>query len=269
MKNMKIIDSHVHIYPDKIAERASASISGFYDIPVKYNGTVSKLLEICKRTGIVKCVACSVATAPEQVGIINDYMSKAAEESGGFFICLAALHPAMSELEIESELIRAESLNLRGIKLHPDFQKFRIDDPAVFKIYERAEGRLPILFHTGDKRYNFSNPERLANVLRRFPKLTAIGAHFGGWSEWGDCGCLADFENLCVDTSSSLYELSSGSANKLISMYGEERVMFGTDYPMWDADGELEFIEKLNLSGRAKELILYGNAARLYGLEEN
>jgi hypothetical protein len=264
--NMKIIDSHVHIYPDKIAEKASQSISDFYDIHVKYDGTVSKLLEICKRNNIVNCVACSVATAPEQVPIINDYMAKAAKESNGFFVCLAALHPAMSELEIEQELARAEALDLRGIKLHPDFQKFEIDNPAVFKIYERAEGKFPILFHTGDYRYNFSSPKRLTNVLKIFPKLTAIGAHFGGWSEWKDCGCLEGFENLYVDTSSSLYELPPEDADKLIKMYGEERVMFGTDYPMWDADGEFKYIAELNLSERAKNLIFYENAAKLYKL---
>jgi hypothetical protein len=266
---MKIIDSHVHIYPDKIAERASQSTSDFYDIHVKYDGTVSKLLEICRRNNIVKCVACSVATVPEQVPIINSYMAECAKNSNDFFVCLAALHPAMSGLEIEAELARAETLGLRGIKLHPDIQKFAIDDPAVFKIYEQASGKFSILFHTGDSRYNFSNPPKLAKILREFPKLTAVGAHFGGWSEWGDVDCLAGFENLYVDTSSSLYELSSDDANKLINMYGEERVMFGTDYPMWDAGGELEFIEKLNLSERAKRLIFYENAERLYGLEDS
>jgi hypothetical protein len=263
---MKIIDSHVHIYPDKIAERASESISDFYDIHVKYDGTVSRLLEICGRAGIVNCVACAVATSPEQAPIINDFLAEAAKASNGFFVCLAALHPAMSEAEIDAELNRAETLGLRGIKLHPDFQRFEIDNPDVFKIYERAENRLPILFHTGDYRYNFSSPKRLANVLKIFPKLTAVGAHFGGWSEWGDCGCLAGFENLYVDTSSSLYELEPDRANELIAMYGEERVMFGTDYPMWDAESELKFIEKLNLSERAKELIFYENAKRLFGI---
>jgi len=262
--NMKIIDSHVHIYPDKIAEKASSSISAFYDIPVKYDGTIGKLREICKRNNVVKCVACSVATSPEQVSIINDFMAESVKASDGFFIGLSALHPDMNKDEIEAELIRAEKMDLRGIKIHPDFQRFQIDSPDVYKIYEQAEGRFPILFHTGDKRFNFSNPPRLAKVLRDFPKLTAIGAHFGGWSEWGDVDCLVGFENFYIDTSSSLYELSPSRANEIINLFGTERVMFGTDYPMWDADGELVLIEKLNLSERAKELIFYGNAQRLY-----
>jgi hypothetical protein len=78
---------------------------------------------------------------------------------------------------------------------------------------------------------------------------------------------LAGFENLYVDTSSSLYELSPERATEIISMFGEERVMFGTDYPMWDADGELVFIERLNLSARARELVFYENAKRLYNID--
>lgn len=266
MKSMKIIDAHTHIYPDKIAVKASAGISAFYDIHVKYNGTIAELLEICERNNIEKCVCCAVATSPEQVKIINDFIYSSVSESGGKFIGLCALHPAMTEPEVENELSRAKTLGLRGIKLHPDFQRFAIDDPAVFSIYEQASGNLPILFHTGDRRYSFSNPARLAKVLRLFPNLTAIGAHFGGWSEWGDVGCLKGFENLYVDTSSALYDLSPRDANNLINLFGAERVMFGTDYPMWDADGELVFIEKLGLSEEVKELIFYENVKRLYNL---
>ena len=263
---MKIIDSHVHIFPEKIAERASQSISAFYDMRVRYDGTIAKLLEICRRNNIVHCVACSVAIAPELAENINDFIAECAKESNGFFIGLAALHPDMSEKQVEAELTRAEALGLRGIKLHPDIQKFEINNPKMYKIYERAEGRFPILFHTGDKRYAYSQPAKLAEVLRAFPRLTAIGAHFGGWSECGDVKCLAGFENMYVDTSSSLYELEPARAKEIIAMFGEERVMFGTDYPMWDADGELKFIEKLGLSEWAKRLIFYDNAERLYNV---
>jgi hypothetical protein len=263
---MRIIDAHTHIYPDKIAERASQSISDFYGLHVKHDGTLKRLLSLCERNNIEKCVTCAVATTPEQAPIINDFLAQTAASSGGKLIALCALHPDMTGAEIEAELRRAKSLDLKGIKLHPDFQRFRIDDRNVYKIYERAEGNFPILFHTGDKRYEFSQPAKLAKVLRDFPKLTAIGAHFGGWSEWGDVECLRGFENLYVDTSSSLYELSPAEAEHLIKLFGEERVMFGTDYPMWDAGGELKYIGELNLSQDVQKLIFHKNAERLYDL---
>ena len=41
------------------------------------------------------------------------------------------------------------SLGLKGVKLHPDMQQFKIDDYRMLKIYELCEGKLPILIHTG------------------------------------------------------------------------------------------------------------------------
>ncbi|MCL2077887.1 MAG: amidohydrolase family protein [Oscillospiraceae bacterium] len=273
---MKIIDSHVHIYPEKIAEKASQGIADFYEMPVKYDGTLRKLLEICERNNVSKCVICSVATSSEQVKIINDFIASTCNTAanvgldnntnGVEFIGLCALHPNMSQNEVSDELSRVKDLGLKGIKLHPDIQKFNINAPEAYKIYRAAEGVMPILFHTGDIRYDFSNPAGLAEVLRLFPGLTAIGAHFGGWSVWEDADCLAGLDNLYVDTSSSLYELSPDRANALINLFGAERVLFGTDYPMWDVAGELAFIEKLGLSEEVKELIFYKNAERLYGL---
>ena len=263
---MKIIDAHTHIYPEKIAEKASGGISAFYDMKVKYNGTAAELLEICERAGVSACVICSVATIPAQVPTINDFIANSAAKSNGRFIGLCALHPAMSEAEIAAEITRTKAAGLRGIKIHPDFQRFAIDDPAVFKIYEAAVSEnLPILFHTGDTRYSFSNPARLAKILKLFPRLTAIGAHFGGWSEWGDVDCLGGFENFYVDTSSSLYTLAPNRANALIELFGKERVMFGTDYPMWDADGELGLLEGLGLGDEVKEFVFYRNAERVFG----
>jgi len=263
---MRIIDSHVHIYPEKIAARASAGIGEFYSMPVKYDGTVTRLREICERNNISKCVACSVATVSEQVVSINNFLAESVAQSGGFIAGLCALHPDMSEVEIESELLRIKALGLIGIKIHPDFQRFRVDGARAYKIYDSARGKFPILIHAGDKRFGFSQPAKLAKVMRDFPDLTIIAAHFGGWSEWGDVKCLAGFDNLYVDTSSSLYELIPETANKLINMFGGERVLFGTDYPMWDADGELKFIERLKLPERVREFILYKNAERVYKL---
>ena len=79
------------------------------------------------------------------------------------------------------------SLGLKGVKLHPDFQNFEADSPCAMSIFELcAEAGLPVLVHTGDYRFDYSNPNRIANVLRAFPKLKFVGAHFGGWSVWDE-----------------------------------------------------------------------------------
>ncbi|MEI5604451.1 amidohydrolase family protein, partial [Streptomyces brasiliscabiei] len=55
-------------------------------------------------------------------------------------------------------------------------------------------------------------------------------------------------------------------ARELICAYGAERVLFGTDYPMWNPAQELERFLALRLPQRDEENILYNNAARLFGL---
>jgi hypothetical protein len=262
-----IFDSHTHIFPEKIAERATAGIGDFYNIPVQHLGTAADLTARLKAAGVCGCMTCSVATVLEQVGAINDFIAHSVTQSDGFMVGFCTLHPNMTEAELDSEITRAVTLGLRGIKLHPDFQRFHADGRRAEKVYSVIGGRLPVLIHAGDSRYPYSSPRRIAAALDKFPQLTVIAAHFGGWSEWDEASLvLAGKPNLYVDTSSSLYELTPQKAVEYIGIYGEERVLFGTDYPMWDIREELARFDCLDLSDSAREKILFGNARRLFKL---
>ena len=124
---------------------------------------------------------------------------------------------------------------------------------------------MPILFHTGDKRYPYSHPTRLVRVLRRFPKLLAIGAHFGGYSVWDELDAYEGVENVCFDTSSSLAFLTPERAAGLIRRFGAERFMYGSDFPMWKEDEELGRFLALPLTDSEREQILHKTAERVYG----
>lgn len=265
----KIIDCHTHIYPDKIADRASEAVGDFYDLPMKFSGTVSVLKEQCAKNCISKCLVCSVAQTPKQVHSVNVFIAESVRESAGLFFGFCTLHPDMSRAEIRAELAFAKEAGLLGIKLHPDFQRFEIDEKRAYTIYEEGGGFV-FLFHTGDTRFSYSDPARLAKVLRDFPALTAIGAHFGGWSDWENGrSALADsgtrYENLYVDLSSSFYAMSPEKAISTIHAFGADRILFGSDFPMWDAYKEYEFLCELNIAEEEKDCILYKNAERLFG----
>ena len=53
----------------------------------------------------------------------------------------------------------------------------------------------------------------------------------------------------------------------LIDAYGADRVLFGTDYPMWDPQHELARLRGMHLAPETERKILYDNAAALFGLE--
>ncbi|MFA5561079.1 MAG: amidohydrolase family protein [Eubacteriales bacterium] len=262
---MRIIDCHCHVYPEKIASRAVSGIGEFYDLPLRHDGALGTLLRLEREAGVTHLVIFSVATKPAQADSINDFIARTVQSDPDGMTGLGTLHP--DSPTIAADIRRIKSLGLKGVKLHPDFQQFRIDDPRCLKIYEACEGELPILMHTGDFRFDFSNPNRMQPMLEAFPHLTFIGAHFGGWSVWDEAVArLQGYDNFYVDCSSSLYALSPEKARDIIRAYGADHVLFGVDYPMWTPKQELERLLALGLTAEEYSLILHRNSERLFDI---
>lgn len=262
-KKYRIIDAHCHIYPQKIAAKAVAAIGNFYDIRMSEDGTAASLIREGESIGVEKYVVHSTATTVHQVRSINEYIY-GEMQSHPEFIGFMTLHNEMTDEAIEEEVELALSRGMKGVKLHPDFQKFNIDDAE--NIYRVTAGRLPVLLHMGDKRYDFSSPERLRKMAEKYPEQTFIGAHFGGYSVWDKVECLKDLPNVYFDTSSSLWFLDKAKAADLIHRFGHERYFFGTDFPMWRHDEELKRFLALDLTEEEREDILYNNVAKLLGV---
>lgn len=265
MKRYKIIDSHCHIYPDRIAEKASASTGEFYHMPSRLDGKLSTMLVRGGEAGIGHFVVQSVATAPHQVSGINRFVANAVAKYPDRLTGLGTLHPDSEDMARDVEEL--VSFGLKGVKLHPDIQGVAIDDARMHRIYELCEGRLPILMHTGDRRFDYSNPNRMKPILDRYRELTVIGAHFGGWSVWEEAvATLCGYPQFYVDCSSSLYAMSPERAGEIIRAYGAEHVLFGTDYPMWEPEDEIEAFMRIELRDAEREAILGGNASRLFSI---
>ncbi|HHZ05423.1 MAG TPA: amidohydrolase family protein [Clostridiales bacterium] len=261
---MEIMDFHAHIYPDKIASKAVRSVGRFYGLEMNELGTAEALVENGRKAGVSRFLVHSVATVPAQVQNINNFIAdecKAHTELTGFGTMHAEMDNPLEEIQ------RIEGLGLKGVKIHPDTQHFNIDDPKMMEIYDLIRGRLPIVIHCGDYRYSYSHPKRLAAVLCNFPDLTVVAAHFGGWSVWDLA--LEYLEDKVqgtrcfLDTSSSTAFLGKRRTLELIKAYGTDRILFGTDFPMWSAKSELQRVMSLNLSPSEYEQIFIGNAKRV------
>lgn len=266
INNIYTIDSHCHIYPEKIAARAVAGTDNFYGGKSACLGTVEDLLKEGKKAGIDHFIVQSVATTPKQVKSINEFIATEVSNSNGLMTGLGTLHPDSED--IKGDVKHLLSLGLKGVKLHPDIQAFKIDDYRCLKIYELCEeNKLPILMHTGDNRYDYSNPNRLLPVLKIYTSLTVIGAHLGGWSIWEEAvKAYKGLPNFYVDCSSSLPYLKPETARDIIREYGADRVLFGTDYPMWSPEREVEVFLSLGLDENEIMSILNINAKKLFNL---
>lgn len=262
----RIVDCHCHVFPDKIAEKASKSTGGFYGISMRYDGKVSTVKEEMKKAGITNCIIFSVATKPSQTRAINEFIASTVAADPDIFTGLGTIHPDSDDLE--GDIDHLISLGLKGVKLHPDIQAFKIDHYRCCKIYDICEKKgIPVLIHCGDKRYDYSNPNRMKSIVSIYTNLIVIGAHLGGYSVWDDARReLAGYDNFYVDCSSSLFAFTPEEAKKIIREYGAEKVLFGTDFPMWELEKELERFFSIGLCEEENDLILYKNANRLFNL---
>lgn len=264
MKSYNIIDSHAHIFPQHIASKAVQAIGKFYQLPMSQSGSIQDLLQSGGAINVRRYVVHSTATTVAQVKSINDFIIDAVNTHASL-IGYMTLHPDMDEFSIVEEIERCKKLGLVGIKLHPDFQKFFVNEPKAHKIY-RNVCNLPILFHVGDSRYDYSHPLSFAKVAKEYPWLNCIAAHFGGYTKWDMIDYYKGLNNVYIDTSSSLFALSKNRAKEIISLIGEDKVFFASDYPMWTHKEELSRLLALDLTPAQKEKILSKNIATLLQL---
>ncbi len=260
---MEIIDAHAHIYPEKIAEKATVAIGDFYDIKMEMPaGTTDRLIEDGSRVGVSRYVVHSVATTAHQVRSINQFI-KSEIDKHKEFIGFMTLHQDLTETEISNEVEWCIKNGFKGVKLHPDFQKFNIDSEQAEKFYRVIGDRLPILLHVGDDRYEYSKPERLVRMAKKYPEVTFISAHFGGYRCWDDASLYVGLNNVYFDTCSSLMFISPEKAREIIDMLGVEKFFFATDFPMWDATKEIERFNKIKLTEKEREMVFSGNLKKL------
>ena len=264
-KQMKFIDFHTHIYPEKIAGKATEYLRQFCNTNDEWPGTADVLLEKGRKAGVGKYVILPVAVRAVQVRKINDFSISQGllhEE----FICFGTVHAGQENIISELEYIK--SSGLRGIKIHPDQQDFPMDDPRLFPAYDfLSQEKMPVLFHCGDPRSDFSHPLRLKKILHEFPELKITAAHFGGWRMFDEAVSILKNENCYYDMSSSMAYVPPEKIVEYINAYGADRIFFGSDFPLWEPSVEIEKFLALDISDEEKEKIVYVNAESFLGLK--
>ncbi len=268
MINREIIDVHSHVWPDKIAVRAADNIVNYYSLPRQGDGSINGIFEGASGLDNIRFVISSATLRPdiEHARVGNDFLINTANDDKRF-IPLASFHPDIPFDEVVCELERAKSLGAKGIKIHSDFQRFYIDAPNAMEIYrECARLNLPILFHVGDKNTDFSTPKRVCAIIEKLPELTIIAAHMCGYSVWDEAEKYLIGAPVYTDTSEALIGMDEAGLYSLIERHGVERVMFGSDYPLWNTRFAFDQIEKLGLSEQEKSLVYSENAKKVFGL---
>ncbi len=264
--NFRIIDIHTHAWPQKVAEKARQQLESLFKVECVGIPTVDTLLAFMDRNKIdISCV-CGVATKPEQVPSINNWLFGIRSSRLRVF---CALHPFFKGWRDEIKRIKD---NGDGIKFQPEFQGFYVDDEKMFNVYEEIEKKeLPVLFHCGEELSGTmlvrSSPKRINRVIEKFPHLKVIAAHFGGFRLWGEVEEYLLGKNVYVDTAFFFKFLPQDKIIKLITTHPSDKILFGTDFPLIDQKEDINYLLQLEINPSLKEKIFYKNAFSLLKID--
>jgi hypothetical protein len=239
-----MIDIHTHVFHPKIAPKVLKQLHGHYDISPVGSGLAEDLIDRLHKAGLRKALVHTAATTPDQVIPANNW-ALSVQSAYPDLIPFGTAHPEFQSWR--DELDRLEQAGIFGIKLHPDFQGFALDDPALHPIFEELRGRFLIMVHIGDRLppdKNPSSPQKLARILELFPGLKVIAAHFGGYLHWKYVPEHLAGRDVYLDTSSTLAFIAPDELKDILARHPLDRLLFGSDYPLFDPGDELEQLRK-------------------------
>ena len=266
MKN-GIIDFHTHAFPDKLAPRAMKKLlSESPDVSTFLDGTIKSLTDSMDRNGISQSVICCIATTPEQFTPIFNWCRKAQTDR---LIMFPSIHPA--DTKWKDRIAQITEAGFKGIKMHPYYQDYFLDDDRVLRIYEELErNNLMVTAHTGHD-IAFPNDDRaccrrILKVTEIFPKLKFVATHLGAWQQWEEVERELAGKHIYMELSWSLEYLNPEQARRIILAHPADCVLFGTDSPWTDQGKTLSLFKNLKLPKELERKILRDNAMALLGL---
>ena len=259
----RIIDFHTHAFPDQVAPRAIPALEEAGQVTASLDGRLDSLLASMDRAGIAQSVLCSIATRPEQFAPI---LSWSQDIRSPRIIPFPSFHPEAPDALAQISAIRAAGFV--GIKMHPYYQDFVLDEERMWPLYERiaSEGLILVMhtgFDIGFPRERIADPLKIVAVVERLPELKFVATHFGAWDLWDEVEELLIGREVYLDLSYALHLLPQARARNMALAHPEEYLLFGTDSPWAGQQEVLAQLADLDLGARREEKILGGNAARL------
>lgn len=257
-----IIDFHTHCFPEKIAARAMEKLSDTSGLVPYTDGTVDGLKALMKKDSIDVSVVLSIATNPTQQTSVNNF-AKSIECPA--IVPFGSVHP-MAENALE-ELERIHVLGLKGVKFHPEYQGFYVDDEKMKPIYKKiSQLGLICVFHAGQD-YGYmppfhATPQRLRRALSWFDS-PVVAAHWGSQNMGEETLKYLCGSEIYIDTAFGYGTAPKPMVQAILEKHGTDRIMFASDLPWHAPSMEVFQINSLGLSKSERNKIFSENARNL------
>ena len=248
--NTSVIDFHYHV-----------GSMGRAGLPAK----IDLYIEVMDAAGVDRACINGAIHGDAKRG--NDLVASFVEQAPDRFIPVAFISPHYPD-EVIAELERCfDELGSKFLKIYPDFLGRPQDDPVYFPAFEFCNDRdIAVLHHAS---YLFDPPDltlynRYSALHERFPRVKWVLAHSGAGNDWDAVEATRDIPNLYLETSNL-----GGPANaieRVVETVGADKVLYGSDMPVFDARHQVGRVVTAKISKRAKQQILGINAMNLLGL---
>ncbi|MBP5509433.1 MAG: amidohydrolase family protein [Kiritimatiellae bacterium] len=270
-----VIDAHVHVYTDAIADRVTESLGERFGNPPAFTASVGGCRDFSDGSGVTVSLNLPVATTLDQVEKINawalDVNREADAESAGrpCVRSLASYHPDVPDAQTFVDAIAR--VGFAGVKLHAEYQTFTLEDKRMEGFWEAMSDRgLVVYFHAGGERVFQppfrTHPRDFLKLHRRFPKLRMVLAHLGGFGMWDEAEAVLCGEEIALDLAHVFGWTEDERILRMIRKHGSGRILFGSDAPWQDPGLVLKALRALPLDPSDLRRIEFENAAELFGI---
>ena len=231
------------------------------------DGTIAGLTAAMDDAGVDRSVVLGVANTADRIESTHRFVGSLDPAT---FIGFGSAHAAADPAELRDSL-RATAC--RGVKVHPLYQAYTLDDPGLLAVLDALRGEFPAIVHVGAGKDDSINarctPPMFVALAKQLPGMDLIACHYGGYLMLGRGRGHRRRHRRLLDTSwpPTLASLDPQRVRRLIERHGPDKVIFGSDWPMADPAAEIAAIRALGLSDDDTEAVLGGNLARLLSLE--
>ncbi|MDB5079951.1 MAG: hypothetical protein JWP00_1875 [Chloroflexi bacterium] len=279
-----IIDAHTHIMSPEIASAKLSYLErdGWFDEcyrdPKARFATVESLIASMDAAGIARSVVTGFAFADQSLcAASNDYLIDAVGRFPDRLIGLAAVQPDAGQAAVY-ELERCLAAGLAGVgELLPDGQKFdpTSKDSLAPLVTTLQKYDVPMMIHTSEPVGHLypgkgrTWPPRIVDLAINFPDLKIIAAHWGGGLPFYELmpEVKLALSNVYYDTAATTFLYDFKVFRTAITASNVRKILFASDHPLLKQDRLVRRISlEAGLTGEELQLILGGNAARLFNL---
>ena len=256
-----VIDFHTHMFPDALAKKTIPLLASRSGLSPYSDGTITMTHAKMQEAGVGLFVQQNIATNPGQMIKVNNFAIESNQNED--IVAFGSVHPESANYIYE--LDRLKDAGISGIKLHPDYQSFFINDPKMNPIYEAILKRDFILqFHTGQDiglpEPVHATPKAMADTLGLFSGEKVVFAHMAGFQMPEEAMRYIIGNDVYIDTSCALGYIDKTLLETMLKSHNPDKILFATDFPWGNPETEIRGIESLNLEEELKEKILYKNA---------